>query len=326
LVARNLKDPDLFRGYSRLYSFFSSLYLHGLSPNNLDRIRATPELAVHLVEPVDWDNAGADYQDLFGFNVFAYESAFLDPSGLLGGAIAGRLIEKYREYGYQTNSTEGPDHLGQELGFLAYLAEVCAKVMASSGTEKDNHTQEGTKEFIDQHIFHWLPPFILAVRNQGNPLYSALADLTLEALSEFRSLYGEEPSSAPSTFPLIEAPVRTDNSIADITAFLLSPVSSGIYLTRKDIAAIARKNSLPRGFGQRRQMLRNLLQSAITYDRLPQLTVTLGRITSNWLAEYEEMASDIGSERLTFWLGKVHTTRHLLAHLEDAMVRSDHSL
>jgi len=80
--------------------------------------------------------------------------------------------------------------------------------------------------------------------------------------------------------------------LKEIVDYLLRPAYGGIYLSRDDIGRLARQRSLPRGFGDRRQMLLNLLRSAANYGGLVAILGELHSLASSWAAAYAEMAHE----------------------------------
>ena len=108
------------RGHT--YELLSRLYLEGITGETLPYVEAIPELAAKLSEEFDPDEAAADYQHLFGFNIFPYQSIFLDPAVLLGGQVTDDVTRSYRAAGFILDSmAESADHIGHELQFMAVL-------------------------------------------------------------------------------------------------------------------------------------------------------------------------------------------------------------
>jgi hypothetical protein len=106
-----------------------------------------------------------------------------------------------------------------------------------------------------------------------------------------------------------------------VAAYLLTPAHSGFYLSRDDIARLGRQFHLPRGFGDRRQMLTNLLRSAAEYDSLPVLVGELLRFVSIWQEHYRHLrdASPVAMENIaTVWIKRLSGTDTLLAELGKA--------
>jgi TorA maturation chaperone TorD len=259
-----------------------------------------PVLAGLLPEQFDPDEAAADYQHLFGFNVFPYQSIFLDPAVLLGGQVTDEVVRSYRAAGFTLGSTaESADHIGHELQFMAFLCEAESDAWLDGLLDSAQRMKGVQVAFLERHLLRWLPPLIVAIRQQEQPFYSALADLTLDFVQAHWSSQKDEPWAdlePMAAFSLPPGPKLLDDEatgLQDIVIFLLAPAQSGLYLSRDDIGRLARKQSLPRGFGERRQMLLNLLRSAATYDGLGTLVRELQALAAGWSESYGQMTSQI---------------------------------
>jgi len=64
-------------------------------------------------------------------------------------------------------------------------------------------------------------------------------------------------------------------SLKDIAAYLMMPVYCGVFFTRDDISRLAKQLQLPRGFGDRTQMMSNLMKTAVQYNLFPTLLQNL---------------------------------------------------
>jgi hypothetical protein len=106
------------------------------------------------------------------------------------------------------------------------------------------------------------------------------------------------------------------HDIKQLSAYLLTPLLSGIFLSRDDVGRLSRGLSLPRGFGQRRQMIENLFQSAITYEQIPSLLSLIERLLLRWEDEYRELANQSGPAlQVTEWISRVKKSKELLSWL-----------
>jgi hypothetical protein len=86
--------------YSRLYELLRDLFLCGLTADLLTQAATIDELRVTLPPVFDADENAALFQSTFGFNVFPYQSLFLDPAFLLGGAESAAIRQFYAAAGY----------------------------------------------------------------------------------------------------------------------------------------------------------------------------------------------------------------------------------
>ncbi|MCP4426335.1 MAG: molecular chaperone TorD family protein [Chloroflexi bacterium] len=300
-----MNEIDFAVARHRTYALLGQLYLEGVtaastsdlqsplsSGSTFPTLQSIPELAETLPNTFDADEAAAEYQTLFGFNVFPYESIFVDESGLLGGAATDAALTSYRQAGFSFgDSSASADHIGHELGLLAHLCGAEADALADDLPLVAERMRDLQRDFLQKHLLRWILPFALAVRGQERPFYAALADLTLEFISDHVSGIG-----IPKTQPLENfgnwnsrnIPNLQDDktSLKDIVEYLTTPPHSGIYLGRDDVARLAQRQNLPRGFGDRTQMLINLLRSAAQYDLMPNLLADLEEVAKIWADEY----------------------------------------
>lgn len=316
-------DPaELALARSRAYDLFGRLYLYGLTEAGWPAVQAIPELASAAREPFEPDEAAADHQHLFGFNVFPYQSIFLDPAVLLGGEVAEAVQHSYRAAGFdpgaavstggENSGGENADHIGYELAFLAFLSGAEADAWQDGLPAVAGRMAGLQRRFLDQHLLCWLPPLVLAVEGQGQPFYGALARLTLALVQSHRRALGGD---RPDTFDLPPAPaLMADEAtgLADIAAYLLTPASGGLYLSRDDLGRLALAMGLPRGFGERRQMLHNLLRAAAEYEGLEPLLGRLQSLANEWAAGYGAMAAGETLGQAAVWQARVAQTADLL--------------
>ena len=282
---------------SRAYALLSHLYLRGLTPDVLPQVATIDEFRAALPAPYEPDLAAAAYTQLFGFNVFPYQSVFLDPACLLGGAEGNRVARCYAEAGYPVDAaTSEPDHIGHELGLLAFLCGAEADALEDGQTHAAQYTRRLQQAFLDEHLLWWLPVFVQAVRSQQDVFYAAVAEMT-QALVVAHRLEIDDGRSPGAPLPSLRLPVcpdpldAPDAGLQDIAAFLATPACAGVYLSRDDIARLSRACALPRGFGARRQMLTNLLRAAAEFDSVGAATNALLALTDEYAAAYARFAA-----------------------------------
>lgn len=294
-----LSDIQSAQAFSLAYDLFGRIYLKGASPDMLDSIAAVPELDQALGktshEPgiVDFEGAASEHFNLFHFNVFPYQSMFLDTGGSLGGEQSEQVLAYYHKAGFDLSSDplgsgESPDHIGLELAFLSFLSDMEAQALPE-GEDFVPSIRSLQRGFFDLHLLPWLPVLVQAIDQQESPFYSALAKLTLELAFAHYTALSERTLGRQAAFALPPPPAVLENEksgLKDIADFLLTPAYSGLYLSREDIARLGRGRRLPRGFGDRRQMLANLLRSAVEYDQLPELMADMKALVRNWQAAY----------------------------------------
>ena len=98
---------------------------------------------------------------------------------------------------------------------------------------------------------------------------------------------------------------------------LITPAFSGIYLSRYTIGQLARQLELPRGFGNREQMLLNLLRTAVQYESLLQLLNLLQETAVKWQTNYQNLITNYPKSEpfLTPWQNRTQNSQHLLTQI-----------
>ena len=296
---QQLSARQLALARSRAYGLLSQLCLAGITSQNLAQVQAVPELAAELAVPFDADESAADHHHLFGFNVHPYQSFFLDPAGLLGGPVTESVTQAYRTLGFHPGtSSESADHVGYELGLLSFLCTAEAEALEDDRPEMVREMRDRQYAFLQAHLLQWIGPLTLAVGQQEQRFYSALARVTFDLVQEHAaelSAQMDRPTASDDSLPPVPEILEDEGTgLKEIAGFLLTPAYSGIYLGRDDIGRLARRQAIPRGFGDRNQLLLNLLRSAANYDALGQVTASLESVGGRWLAGYDEMMAREG--------------------------------
>jgi len=310
---------------NQTYSLLSRLFTYGLTEGDLEAVRQTEALTSHLRALFDADEAAADHQHIFGFNVFAYESVFLDPTGQLGGAVENSTIRDYRLSGFEIDiAAPATDHIGHQLEYLAFLGKREAGAQEENQQTHVELMRQYQRAFLDTHILRWLPPLVLATRNQNHPFYSSLADMTAETIINHRASQ-DEPAAAAFNLPqppdLLE---QEGTGLKEIAAYLLTPAYSGIYLSRDDISRLARDQSVPRGFGERRQMLISLMRSVAAYGDTGRTFSSLQQLAENWEEAYREMATrSAPMPTAATWMRRAAETASIIARMRSQLMDID---
>lgn len=299
------------------YHLFSQLYKGGATAVSLATLQAIPTLAAALPSPFDADEAAAIHYRLFEHALHPYESFFLDSSGLLGGPVTEAVTRHYAQIGFSAE-TDGiaADHIGQELAALAFLCAAEAQAHTrQDATAVARHRQQQA-DFLHQHLLPWLPPLVLATRQQAAGFYTAVADLTLALLAD----HAADLALPAPTFTLNPVPgwlAHDQASLGDIAQFWVTPVWSGLVLGREDVARLARQLNLPRGFGSRQQMMHNLLRTAGQYDQIPALLQSLAWLLETWAVSYRQQRQQQAAlaDHTAVWLARLDDAASLLQQL-----------
>ncbi len=195
----------------------------------------------------------AEHSDLFLFQLYPYASVYLDAAGMLGGEARDRIAGFWRALAFEP--PQEPDHLSILLAFHAELAD---KASRSTGDEAAAW-QRALRAFLWEHLLSWLPFFAVTLQHLASPFYGRLGKILTRALESEVDLLGTSPDLP---LHLREAPAMVDPRTApaaDFFSALLSPVRSGMILTRDDLSRAARQLEMGTRIGERRFVLQALL-------------------------------------------------------------------
>ena len=134
-------------------------------------------------------------------------------------------------------------------------------------------------------------------------------------------LDGDAPNGGSFALPQPPAVLDSDRAgLKEIAAVLVTPPFSGLLLGRDQIARIARALELPRGFGDRGQMLTNLLRTAAQYDRFPAVVAAVETVAAGWRQAYADTAAAAPALApfAAPWLAQTQHTLDLLAEMRAA--------
>ena len=322
-ISDGLAPVQVAQAHHRSYALLSELFLRGITKTTLPTVQAVFDLGEHLPDPIDIDALAADHYQLFGFNVFPFESIFLDGSGLLGGAVTEEVRHALQSFSFATDvSSHPPDHIGQELAAMAYLSMAEAEAIEKNQLDTAVSIQHHQLTFLQTHLLRWLVPFVLAIKAQGNEFYTAVAELALALVNHhYEILVGEVDPNLPSQ-PLPHAPNILDNDktgLKEIAKYFITPIYSGLYLSRDNIANLARHLDLPRGFGDRQQLLTNLMRTAVQYDQFPQVLELLNTAVLRWQTNYATLTDEMPllTPFIQPWQNKSETTFDHIAKIRD---------
>jgi TorA maturation chaperone TorD len=318
-----LSRADIARGRGRAYALLAELVSRGPTEATLEPMRASESLARALdsYPGQSLDEAAADHQFVFGLSVPPHEGAFLDPRGEVGGPLTDRLRDAYAELGVAHDPRgEGAEHLATQLRALGFASASQAKAL-DEGREADaDELGARMRTFLDRHLLRWLPSFAATVRGGQRALPSAMVAQIVDVVLDHRSELGPA-AELDLDFALEGEPLDLDDDsvgVREIAAALSVPSRVGLALSRDDIASVGRRHRVPRGFGERRTLIHNLLRSAVSLGALP---ATLEEIRHALASRRDALsalqAADVpGLARLTApWLERIEQTDTALARL-----------
>lgn len=307
----------------RAYGLLSKIFAEGVTPEVTSLIQEIPILTAVLPTEKDEDQARAEYQEMFGFNILPYAGVFLAEDGKLGGGLHYELNSFYDSFGFEPEHVPGvPDHISAQLEFLSFLSQLEVDAHGAPSPKLITtaiHQQQSA--FFHRHLLTWCFPFSSAIIGQRHPFYTEVAELTRALIvshySEIAAKRREEDVLADS--PDIMSSSRT--GIKEIASFLCRPVHCGFYLTRRDIKYLAGSLNIPSGFGDRVQTLSNTIRSAINFDTLPALLDKLKEIAQFHRLEYEAQKTQQIDYILQQWISKAEFTLEILTRIESELPR-----
>ncbi len=293
------------------YGLLADLFRTGPAPEHVELLSELGLLTEDL--PQDTDVVASEHFALFGLDVLPYASWFLEPGGMLGGSVTEMVARLARRFLGDVHVRDEPDHISSELELIAALG--------GHDATSESFADE-LVEFLDGHVLWWLPAFAFAVGRSGSGFYSRAADVLVELVASHRQALGvgaSEESVLPEPFDIL-ADDRTD--VRQIAHYLATPALSGIVLLRSRIVAAGRTLGLPRGFGDRRLMIGNLLRSAAEYGAVADVAALLAKEVEAWKDFYGSLGAEWPDEFACIckqWLVRLELTASILERLTAAV-------
>jgi len=303
---------------SRAYHLVSQVMLFGMSDDLQQVITRIPEFQV--IEPQTTGEWKADHYAVFGMNVFPFETVFLTEDGLLGGAVSDSVAHAYYEAGFRPDDSETVDHIGNELGLMAFLCDAEATAYEDDVVQAIYHATHLQRQFLDNHLLCWLPSLVIAIHQHGDERFSVIADLILDLAFKHRQALEDDTMNPTQSLVLPTVPhiLESDETgLKEIAEFLLTPVYTGFYLSRDDIVRIGSHFQLPRGFGKRQQMLTNLLNTAVEYSAMDALMELLQDEINLRQKFYIQRVPD--KRFSNAWISRLNETTQFLQMIRDAL-------
>jgi hypothetical protein len=169
---------------------------------------------------------------------------YLGAGGGLGGDAADRVAGFWRAIGVDPPAE--PDHLTSLLSLYATLGE-------------DRSLDHVRQALFWEHLWPWVPGYLGAVTDVGEPTLGTWASLIMRVVEEERAGL---PAGSPLPAALRDAPapLTGDEDLRDLLDALVAPVRSGMLLTRRALARGAGQAKAGHRIGERRFTLRAMLE------------------------------------------------------------------
>ncbi|HLI14714.1 MAG TPA: molecular chaperone TorD family protein [Acidimicrobiales bacterium] len=251
--------------------------------------------------------SGEEHTATFVLECPPYASVYLGPDGMLGGEATDRVAGFWRALGCEP-PTE-PDHLASILALLAALGELEAG--EAPGSSRRARIARAREVLLVEHLWSWVPVFLVAVREAGSPPYRRWARLVGAALAMPAGGASARRARASAHLPLAlrAAPAVAEEGVDDVARLATVAIRSGMVLTRRRLASGAGRLGLAARVGERRFALEALLAA----DRRATLA-WLAREAGRWERLHRAAPQPHAGIR-AFWQGRARATAALLARL-----------
>ncbi|MGH9022816.1 MAG: TorD/DmsD family molecular chaperone [Acidimicrobiia bacterium] len=240
--------------------------------------------------------SAAEHTELFVLQLPPYAAIYLGPEGMLGGEAGDRVAGFWRAL--QLVPSADADHL---TALLSLYAAVCEREEAETRPPVRALLHQARQALLWEHLVSWVPAYGRAVETIGPPPYRAWARLLVEVVTgEARGL-GPQPDLSAH---LRQAPVLPgpDEGGGAWLSALLTPVRSGLILTRADLVRAGRLLGIGARVGDRRLVLEAMLGQ----DPAGMLR-WLGTEADGW-ARYHRQAEPALGGVARFWAERAETT------------------
>lgn len=283
-------DPELFRALAVISEDTSPAH-HRVAAT----VGVTPDTTAHT--------------DLFCFQLPPYAAIYLGAEGMLGGEAAERVAGFWRALG--APPPPEPDHLAALLGLYA-------SVVGAETGEPDAARRvlwgEAARALLWEHLLPWVPVYARAAARIAAGGYRPWAEALTAALLAEAEARPAGDGFAPLHFR--EAPelaaAAGDDGLDDLLAGLLTPIRSGMIVTRRDLSRAARRLGLGLRMGERRFVL-----SALVAQDPPAVLGWLAGEARAWAEEHARLAPVLGPIA-AFWGARAHASEGVLCRLNDA--------
>src|SRR5205085_10715621 len=250
---------------------------------------------------------GADeYTEIFIFQLPPYASIYLGAEGMIGGEARDRVAGFWRAIG-ETPPAE-PDHLSVMLALYARLIEL---EVEESNVRRRESLRAARKAFFWEHLASWLFVYLTKLSDTASQFYKRWSTTLQLALMEEAMILGDQERLP---LHLREAPALIDPRSSGAEEFLqslLTPVRSGIIVTRADLTRAARDIGLSLRMGERKFILKALF--AQDANRMFDWLIVEA---ANWTRQHQGIQRGMLEEITKWWQQRAEATAALLKELK----------
>ena len=251
------------------------------------------------------------WTEAFMVQLVPHASIYLGPEGMLGGAATDLIAGFW--HALHVPVPADPDHLTALLGLYASLMDAHAREAAGARRALLGNARAA---LLHEHLLSWLLPYTHAMSQVAPPAYAAWAELLRGAVAAEAVQVGP-PTRLPVHLATAPSPASAEEDLDAVLRTLLTPARSGLVLTRGHLAQLARDGGLGLRLGDRRRMVRALIDA----DPARALGMLAER-AHGWAARHRE-DQPLAGPIATHWAARAATTADLLAtgataHRDDA--------
>lgn len=257
----------------------------------------------------------ADHTGLFVLQLPPYASLYLNDPAMLGGEARDRMAGFWRAL--DLTPPPEPDHLTLLLACHAGLVEREGTAAAASAT----HWRRVRHAFFWEHLASWVFPYLSRLLELAPPFYRSWGTLLWEVLAAEVAVLGP-PAALPAHLRAVPAAetAPAGSSVDEIVAFLLTPVRSGLLLTRADLVRASREVQHSMRLADRRHALRGLLIG--TPDRMLDWLQREAQRQAAWGRHAPAAAAPV----TRFWMARAAASVQLVTRLHDTLSQTTGAL
>lgn len=251
--------------------------------------------------------SGVDHTEAFVLTAPPHAAIHLGPEGKLGGEGLDRVAGFWRALGLAP--PEDADHLGVLLMLYAELGEA---EMGTNGERGQAQLHTARAALLHEHLWCWAPGYLSAVMALDIPSVSAWAALTSETLAQ-ETTVTDPPDDLPLALRAAPDGLTPRDSFDELLDALVTPVRSGVILTRRDLGQTAAALGVGYRQGERRYTLKAMLEQ----DKPATMRWLAGHARS-WSKQHR--ATDLGwrCDPGGWWSTRAEATAEVLDVMADS--------
>ena len=245
-----------------------------------------------------------EHTAVFVLNLPPHASVYLGPEGQLGGEAADRVAGFWRALGLLPPAD--PDHLAS---LLALYAQLSAATDDHSVQPRTRTAMERmTHSLLWEHLWPWVPAYTRAVETLGVDSFTAWARILRRCLlTDLPGAADDVGEQLPLALRAAPAALAETGDVEQVLDTLVSPIRSGVILTRRGLAGASATIGVGYRIGERRFALKAMLEQ--------EPVATLGWLAGEaerWSGAHACDGSDIVSQ---WWTRRAGGTARALARL-----------